>query len=137
MLYNFTEIKEIIFFNLKSIPYDISTLGVTRRIFVRRLLPLLLLLIATGCALKTPLSATVTADGKYWVVNRPLIYEHPKTKQRFEVPRGFVTDLASVPRLFWMALPPCGNYTPAAVVHDYIIGISRTTAIRNAPTTYC
>jgi len=81
---------------------------------------IVLALLFSGCALKTPFSATVTADGKYWVVKEPLIYEQPKTKQTIEVPRGFVTDLASVPRLFWTAFPPCGQYTPAAVVHDYI-----------------
>lgn len=81
---------------------------------------ILLAILLTGCALVTPFSATATADGKYWVVTQPLIYEHPKTKKRFEVPRGFVTDLASVPRLFWTAFPPCGKYTPVAVVHDYI-----------------
>lgn len=36
------------------------------------------------------------------------------------VPTGFVTDLASVPRCFWPILPPFGNYTEAAVVHDYL-----------------
>ncbi len=37
-----------------------------------------------------------------------------------EVPRGFVTDLASVPPAFWGALPPTGRYAYAAVVHDYL-----------------
>lgn len=36
------------------------------------------------------------------------------------VPEGFVTDAASVPRLFWSFLPPLGRYTKAAVVHDYL-----------------
>ncbi len=87
---------------------------------MRYLAPIFFALLFSGCALKTPFSATATADGKYWIVTEPLIYENPKTNQRFEVPRGFVTDLASVPRLFWTAFPPCGKYTPAAVVHDYI-----------------
>lgn len=34
------------------------------------------------------------------------------------VPKGFVTDLASVPRLLWAYLPPFGNYTRSAVIHD-------------------
>lgn len=37
-----------------------------------------------------------------------------------EVPVGFVTDFASVPRLFWRIVPPWGAYSPAAVVHDYL-----------------
>lgn len=37
-----------------------------------------------------------------------------------DVPAGFVTDFASVPRFFWRVLPPWGKYSPAAVVHDYL-----------------
>jgi len=36
------------------------------------------------------------------------------------VPFGFVTDLATIPRLFWSALRPDGNYAFAAIVHDYL-----------------
>jgi len=36
------------------------------------------------------------------------------------VPRGFVTDFASVPRLFWRIIPPWGEYALASVVHDYL-----------------
>ena len=35
------------------------------------------------------------------------------------VPRGFVTDFASVPRLFWSMLPPIGRYGYAAIFHDF------------------
>lgn len=35
------------------------------------------------------------------------------------VPKGFETDLASVPRIFWPILPPHGYYGKAAVIHDY------------------
>jgi hypothetical protein len=84
----------------------------------RYALPALVLL--GGCAFKTPLVASMTADGKYWVLTEELVYEQPRTKQKFRVPRGFVTDLASIPRPFWIAFPPCGKYTPAAVVHDYL-----------------
>ena len=36
------------------------------------------------------------------------------------VPTGFVTDFASVPRIFWTWLPPDGLYAYAAVIHDYL-----------------
>ena len=36
------------------------------------------------------------------------------------VPRGFVTDLTSVPRVFWSFLPPDGPWVKAAVVHDFL-----------------
>ena len=38
----------------------------------------------------------------------------------FVIPKNFVTDFASIPRLFWRVLPPLGRYAPAAVLHDYL-----------------
>ena len=35
------------------------------------------------------------------------------------VPAGYRTDLASVPRLFWRVFPPIGPYSRAAIIHDY------------------
>ena len=37
-----------------------------------------------------------------------------------KVPVGYVTDLASVPRIFWALFPPHGRYAKAAIVHDYL-----------------
>lgn len=36
------------------------------------------------------------------------------------VPAGFDTDLASVPRPFWVLVPPYGKCTGPAVLHDYL-----------------
>lgn len=36
------------------------------------------------------------------------------------VPAGFVTDLASIPRVFWSMLPTDGAYTFPAIIHDYL-----------------
>jgi Protein of unknown function (DUF1353) len=35
-------------------------------------------------------------------------------------PRGFVTDLASVPNAFWSILPPTARYSYPAIIHDYL-----------------
>lgn len=35
------------------------------------------------------------------------------------IPKGFVTNLASVPKILWWLLPPYGKYTEAVVWHDY------------------
>ncbi len=35
-------------------------------------------------------------------------------------PEGFVTDFASIPRVFWSLLRPDGLYAYAAVIHDYL-----------------
>lgn len=37
-----------------------------------------------------------------------------------KVPAGFITDLASIPRIFWNILPPFGEYTKASIIHDYM-----------------
>lgn len=37
-----------------------------------------------------------------------------------EVPAGFETDFASVPRWLWWLMPPLGRYSRAALVHDYL-----------------
>ena len=87
---------------------------------MRRYTIVLGLFLLSGCGFNAPMVASMTADGKYWVLKEPLEYIQPETKQKFVVPRGFVTDLASIPRPFWIAFPPCGRYTPAAVVHDYL-----------------
>lgn len=36
------------------------------------------------------------------------------------VPAGFLTDGASVPRIFWNIFSPFGSYFPAALIHDYL-----------------
>lgn len=40
--------------------------------------------------------------------------------ETIHVPKGFVTDFASIPRLFWRLEPPLGRSGKAAVVHDYL-----------------
>jgi len=36
------------------------------------------------------------------------------------VPRGFVTNLASTPRILWCLFPPFGRWNRAAIVHDFL-----------------
>lgn len=36
------------------------------------------------------------------------------------IPYGFVTDFASVPKLFWSAISPIGKTKLASLIHDYI-----------------
>jgi hypothetical protein len=36
------------------------------------------------------------------------------------VPKGFVTDFASIPRVFWSLLPRDGAYTYPAIIHDFL-----------------
>lgn len=41
------------------------------------------------------------------------------------VPKGFVCDLASVPRLLWWWMPPDGIYRAAVVIHDWDYSVQR------------
>lgn len=45
--------------------------------------------------------------------------EYP-SEEVIKVPVGFVTDLASVPRVLWAIVPPHGKYAKAAIIHDYL-----------------
>ena len=45
------------------------------------------------------------------------------SENKIKVPVGFTTDFASIPRLFWIIYPPDGQYTQAAVLHDYLYNI--------------
>lgn len=47
------------------------------------------------------------------------VYEHCDVPGITEIPAGFFTDFASVPRIFWPLIPPQGEAQPPSVVHDY------------------
>lgn len=56
-----------------------------------------------------------------WGLQRALAYAAgPERKETITVPAGFVTDLASIPRLVWSFYPPDGPWVKAAVVHDFL-----------------
>ena len=38
----------------------------------------------------------------------------------FEIPAGFILDLASVPRLLWCIYPPDGLHRAAVTLHDWL-----------------
>jgi hypothetical protein len=61
-------------------------------------------------------------DWRLWELETPLTYEvgYLGSGRRVEVPAGFITDGASVPRIFWPLFPTWGKYSRAAVIHDYL-----------------
>lgn len=66
---------------------------------------------------------TVTKIGpRLWRVERQFTYfiGEEDSDEFVIVPKGFETDFASVPRLFWTLIPPDGTYTQAAVLHDFL-----------------
>jgi len=76
-------------------------------------------------AQQTPPSPPLLAfgDSQSWIMLGPLVYTIGTTSDRIVVPAGFVTDLASIPPEFWGAplkLTPTGQYSRAAIIHDYL-----------------
>lgn len=59
---------------------------------------------------------------RIYVLTKPIAWlPNPgQSHNRVDVPPGFVTDFASIPRAFWSFLPPDGEYAYAAVLHDYL-----------------
>lgn len=53
-----------------------------------------------------------------WRLLAPLTYEG--RRDVFEVPEGFETDFASIPKPFWSIISPLGKHKKAAVLHDYL-----------------
>ena len=41
------------------------------------------------------------------------------------VPAGFVTDLASTPKVLWSLFPPHDDYAKAAILHDYLYATAK------------
>lgn len=67
-----------------------------------------------GCrVLVEPLDAT------RWRLVEPLRYIGDR--EDFIVPAGYVTDFATVPRIAVWLVPKFGLYTPAAILHDWLI----------------
>jgi hypothetical protein len=52
---------------------------------------------------------------------------HPSLKE-INIKKGFITDFASIPKLFWSILSPTGKYAIASLIHDYLY--SQTTNLK-------
>jgi len=60
-------------------------------------------------------------DFQDWILFAPLQYKIGSTNDSVTVPIGFVTDLASIPQMLWsIGLRPEGQYSRAAIIHDYL-----------------
>ncbi len=72
-------------------------------------------------------------DGKNWVIKKDFGYEvgNEGSGEVIDVPMGFATDFASVPRLLWWLFPKWGKYGNAAVIHDYLYWDQRYSRMRS------
>jgi hypothetical protein len=58
-----------------------------------------------------------------WALLKPISWRPNEPDSKIPpvaVPTGFVTDFASIPSAFYSLLRPDGEYTYAAVLHDYL-----------------
>jgi len=66
------------------------------------------------------LNVTPLGNNK-WKVNDEFEYHvgcYP-SNEIINVPIGFITDFASIPRILWTIIDPVGKHGKAAVIHDY------------------
>jgi uncharacterized protein DUF1353 len=72
-------------------------------------------------AVAEPLNVGRFADPMYYLI-KPIGWKPGSGQNAHEVrvPIGFVTDFASIPRIFWSVLRPDGLYTYPAIIHDFL-----------------
>lgn len=66
-------------------------------------------------------------DGEHWYLLEPFVYYADPRLEPVVVPKGFVTDMASVPSVLESIVPRWGPHGPAAVVHDFLYWEQRCT----------
>lgn len=68
----------------------------------------------------TPFVGMLVGKNKWAVYNK---FEYHvgcyPSEEIIKVPQGFVTNFASVPRIFWPLISPIDEHGKAAVIHDY------------------
>lgn len=70
----------------------------------------------------SPLIVEVLDDGRNCEIHEQFGYRigDVNSKRRVQIAVGYVTDFGTIPRIFWIILPPHGKYGKATVVHDYL-----------------
>ena len=84
---------------------------------------LLLTACATGPAQKPPPPPVIVpfADNKTFMLFKDMVYPVGQGESTIFIPKGFVTDFASVPKGLWSTgFSPHGLFSRAAIIHDYL-----------------
>jgi len=68
-------------------------------------------------------------DWDFFYIDDVLTWASDKNQKLpvIRAPKGFVTDLASIPQPLWSVLPRTGRYAYPAIVHDYMYWTQTTT----------
>ena len=81
---------------------------------------IIVILLLSGCAVVKQPALQPFAGAEDWMVRMPLEYEIGNSGKIISIPKGFVTDFASVPPSLRVFFPKLGKYLQAAIVHDYL-----------------
>jgi hypothetical protein len=79
---------------------------------------------------KQPVVSFIPAD-KWWERAKWQLEEDYQGYSGQKVPKGFITDGASVPFLFQWLFSPTGQYFGASIIHDYLLVSSGNWNIAN------
>ena len=77
----------------------------------------------------TPLRITETGDGTTWRLTEQMLVEYGS--KVIAVPADFLTDFASIPRVFRAIVPVLGRQNKPSVWHDYMY-VSKPVSRRDA-----
>lgn len=56
---------------------------------------------------------------KFWKIEKEITVVL-SNKKEITIPKGFTTDLCTVPRMFWNRFSPFGDFVLASILHDYL-----------------
>lgn len=61
-----------------------------------------------------------------YVLTDHALYCYAPTSSVLAIPKGYVTDFASIPDGFDWLINPSGRYATGAIIHDYLFAVGRT-----------
>lgn len=76
--------------------------------------------VLNSCVITRPTITQLITDPALFMVAHPLSYSTNNGDYEIVVPTGFITDLASIPRLFWWWESPHEGTLAPAIIHDFL-----------------
>jgi len=81
---------------------------------------LLVFLLLASCSVTRPTVTQLIPDPPLFMLAHPLRFSTDDNKHVIVVPKGFITDLASIPSAFWWWESPHESTMAPAIIHDYL-----------------
>lgn len=77
--------------------------------------------LVVGCGIPSSPALRGFGNNEAFILVEDMKYTIGSTKDTIVVPKGFVTNNASIPKAFWsLGLTPHGQYSRASIIHDYL-----------------